>query len=96
MGVFSNATPQECYDLSGNIFTWTSSEYLPYDGSDGRENANRTNVPRILRGGSWLNAQYDGRSVARNSDNPAARSNALGFRVALASRPSHSAVLCFL
>lgn len=33
IGVFDNATEQECFDLAGNVYTWTSSVYQHPDGS---------------------------------------------------------------
>jgi formylglycine-generating enzyme required for sulfatase activity len=54
VGVFRNATPEGVLDLSGNVYTWTSSIYQPYPyrANDGREDVNR-GEPRVVRGGSW-------------------------------------------
>lgn len=42
-------------DMSGNVWEWVSSLYLPYDSTEDREvdTGDRTNVSRVLRGGSW-------------------------------------------
>jgi formylglycine-generating enzyme required for sulfatase activity len=42
-------------DMSGNVWEWTSSLYLPYDSLEDREadTGVRTDVRRVLRGGSW-------------------------------------------
>lgn len=52
--------------LIGNVWEWCSSVYdqeafpYPYKVNDGREDANRTDVLRVLRGGSWryVNSYY--------------------------------------
>lgn len=43
-------------DMSGNVWEWTSSihEPYPYRSDDGREEIEKTNVSRVLRGGSWF------------------------------------------
>jgi formylglycine-generating enzyme required for sulfatase activity len=51
------------HDMSGNVLEWVSTAYdnldetgefpYPYDPSDGREDAQRTDVYRVLRGGSF-------------------------------------------
>jgi len=89
IGVFDNGTVPGCYDLTGNVYTWTSSVYqpYPYEGSDGREDANRTDGRRALRGGSWSSPQDSARSAFRARGDPAVRGSAYGFRVVLVSRP---------
>jgi formylglycine-generating enzyme required for sulfatase activity len=69
-------------DMSGNLWEWTSSlkEDYPYDETDGREDlANRSYV-RFLRGGSFLNFQYDLRAADRLVYDPDYVSLIVGFR----------------
>jgi formylglycine-generating enzyme required for sulfatase activity len=57
VGIFDNATPEGVYDMVGNVWTWTLSIFdqdrfpYPYQ-ADEREDVQRTNVRRVLRGGS--------------------------------------------
>jgi len=49
-------TGQQLYDLAGNVWEWTRSEYrkYPYDPADGREDMNNLAEKRFtLRGGGW-------------------------------------------
>jgi len=93
VGIFANATPEGAFDLSGNVYTWTTSIYdqtafaYPYRADDGREDENRTGVRRVLRGGSWNNVPQDARAARRFTYNPSSRSNNIGFRVVLGSPP---------
>lgn len=71
-------------DLAGNLWEWTSTVYEPYhyDPNDGREDLVRTDVRRILRGGS-----FDGTSVALRAANrvwyfPGFEDDPFGFRCA--------------
>ena len=70
------------YDMAGNVFEWTSSEFrsYPYDENDGREN------PEIgenctLRGGTFNGGADDVRCAYRYNDFPTSRNNYGGFRV---------------
>lgn len=73
------------FDLSGNVWEWMSSLYLPYDSTEEREadTGNRTDVRRVLRGGSW--DDYDSvflRAGVRYRYFPDGGSGSFGFRCA--------------
>lgn len=76
-------------DLSGNVWEWTSSLYnpYPYNASDGREanTGSRTNVSRVLRGGSWINNSDSLRAAYRLRYHPDLRNGYSGFRCARSS-----------
>jgi len=40
-------------DMSGNVWEWVNSLYLPYPYDRSQENDSNTNSVRVLRGGSW-------------------------------------------
>lgn len=70
-------------DLSGNVYEWLNSIYLPYDSPEDREadTGNRTDVFRVLRGGSWVsNDAAFLRGATRQADRPDSRINDTGFR----------------
>jgi len=48
-------------DLSGNVREFVSSLYqsYPYDAADGRESNTDISKARVMRGGSWYDANYD-------------------------------------
>lgn len=69
--------------LSGNAWEWCSSIYqsYPYQADDGREELNRTNARRMLRGGSWFDVHLNMRAAFRVSNNPLNCRDNIGFRV---------------
>jgi formylglycine-generating enzyme required for sulfatase activity len=87
IGIFDNKTPEGAYDLSGNTYTWTSSIYgqeqfpYPYRSDDGREDPNRSDVRRALRGGSWGSDLDLARAAYRYGSHPNYRNYFYGFRV---------------
>jgi formylglycine-generating enzyme required for sulfatase activity len=74
--------------MIGNVWEWTNSlhEQYPYQAEDGREldAGDGTDVPRVLRGGSWAgNNVVDFLSAACRIDRrPNVRFDDMGFRVA--------------
>ncbi|HEX2620401.1 MAG TPA: SUMF1/EgtB/PvdO family nonheme iron enzyme [Phototrophicaceae bacterium] len=79
-------------DMSGNLWEWTNSIYnqenfpYPYQTDDGRENSDSLDFARVLRGGSWVNANSGNLRIANRladlSDLPAIQHNVVGFRCA--------------
>ena len=98
VGIFDNATLEGAFDLTGNVYTWTTSIYdqdvypYPYRADDGRENL-RSNARRVLRGGSWFSLSLNfARAVSRFSSRPDYRLSDLGFRLCRVRAPSQSLV----
>jgi formylglycine-generating enzyme required for sulfatase activity len=93
VGVFiGGQTPEGVYDLSGNVWEWTSTVWgedrnqpqygYPYDAYDGREDAEAPpQARRVVRVGSWDYDQYYARASARNYPLPDNRGSNHGFRV---------------
>ncbi len=85
-------SPQNVFDLSGNVWEWTLSLWgpeidrpqftLPYDSRDGREDvAASSDVLRVLRGGSWGNGNQLARAAYRLRSLPSDRNDYSGFRL---------------
>ena len=69
------------YDMSGNVYEWTCSEYKRnYRGSDQKCAVSASEYS--LRGGSWFNVPWLVRSAYRLSNEPDFRDYDLGFRLA--------------
>ena len=78
-------------DMAGNVWEWTRSAWgqqwekpdfaYPYNARDGREELSRTDLRRVLRGGSWHNGSNNVRSALRYRGSPSSRSCDVGFRV---------------
>jgi formylglycine-generating enzyme required for sulfatase activity len=81
VGIYpQGAAPEGVLDLSGNVWEWCLNEY----GNPERVGPGGT-APRVVRGGSWLDAQDGARAGYRNDWPPYYRSDASGFRVLCAS-----------
>ncbi len=84
VGIFpAGASLYGCLDMTGNVLEWTRSadEAYPYNLGDGRENLERTDVPRVLRGGAFGCNMRNARCACRYRDYPDLRFTNLGFRV---------------
>jgi formylglycine-generating enzyme required for sulfatase activity len=74
-------------DMSGNVWEWVSSLYLPYDSSEDRESntGTRTDVLRVLRGGSWVGYNSDYLRAAIRGQYAPGYWSRFGFRCARSS-----------
>ena len=85
-------SPYGCVDMAGNVFEWTRSlwgkelfdpEYgYPYKVGDGREDMEAEGY-RVMRGGSWENAEDGLRTAYRLGNVPGLKVNFIGFRCVL-------------
>lgn len=83
----SGATPDGLHDLAGNVWEWTSSPFLPYDGFraypyDGYSLDHMKGEHRVCRGGSWATSPGILRKTFRNWYVPTYRQGFLGLRLA--------------
>lgn len=71
-------------DMSGNVFEWVSSVYMPYpyEPTDGREYSGNRMDGRVLRGGSWYYNDNNLRVANRGSGTPYFSDGNVGFRCA--------------
>ncbi len=78
----AGASPYGVMDLAGNVWEWCSTAYAgyPYQPNDGREDLSAV-AWRVLRGGSWFDAEWGVRAARRLSSQPNRPSRNTGFRV---------------
>jgi formylglycine-generating enzyme required for sulfatase activity len=73
----------ELYDVLGNVWEWTCSEYeMSYAGKEQKCINKKHAGRRVLRGGAWNSHPNWARSANRNRNNPDNRFNNWGFRLA--------------
>lgn len=79
----NGASPYEVMDLIGNVWEWCSTLFAdyPYRADDYRERLEGEGW-RVLRGGSWLDAEWGARAARRLSGQPDYASHNTGFRLA--------------
>jgi formylglycine-generating enzyme required for sulfatase activity len=79
------------YDMSGNVWEWCEDDWhdsyagAPDDGTAWIDNDNRSQSPKCLRGGSWVDDPFSRHSADRVTFNPDFLSFYNGFRVACVS-----------
>ena len=82
------ASPLGCEQLLGDVWEWTSSDFLAYPGFSAFPYREYSEVffggPfKVLRGGSWATRPRVARSTFRNWDSPIKRQIFAGFRCAV-------------
>jgi formylglycine-generating enzyme required for sulfatase activity len=85
LGCFpGEAGPNGAQELSGNVWEWCRSrhEAYPYRVDDGREGLSG-DVPRALRGGSYIDLRWHARCASRDRYSPDLRFYYVGFRLAV-------------
>jgi formylglycine-generating enzyme required for sulfatase activity len=71
------------YDMLGNVLEWCQDWYAAYSaGAQNNPTGAASGSRRVNRGGSWLSDAGRARASFRGHDDPAARYNELGFRLA--------------
>lgn len=74
------------FDMQGNVWEWTGSEWQSHYEDEGAEEKfsrlGMTEGSRVMRSGSWYNNYLDARVSNRGYQAPDSRYNNLGFRVA--------------
>ncbi|HEX2052793.1 MAG TPA: ergothioneine biosynthesis protein EgtB [Actinomycetota bacterium] len=83
----AGASPYGCLQLIGDVWEWTSSDFLPYPGSVAFPYREYSEVfyggdYKVLRGGSWATHPAAVRNTFRNWDYPIRRQIFSGFRCA--------------
>ena len=87
VGAFEKgASPYGLYDMSGNVWEWTSSRYEPYPGNT-RKSENYGGNYRVLKGGSWWDCSFYQCGISapvynRSFFHPKTMNNSFGFRCA--------------
>lgn len=81
------ASPYGCRQMVGDVWEWTSSDFLPHPGSVGFPYKEYSEVfygkdYKVLRGGSWATHPTAIRNTFRNWDHPIRRQIFSGFRCA--------------
>ena len=70
------------FDMSGNVWEWTSDNYAPYPGGTAPDSPAFTPDRKVIRGGSWLFAADSARCALRYTHRPQDSGPSLGFRLA--------------
>jgi formylglycine-generating enzyme required for sulfatase activity len=82
-------SPYGLYDMSGNVWEWVDSFYLPHPGNNINRGEYGTDK-RVLKGGSWFDCLSYGCGLSAPTFNrsfftPEVRNNSFGFRCAKSS-----------
>jgi iron(II)-dependent oxidoreductase len=83
----AGVSPWGCHQMLGDVWEWTSSDFLPYPGFEAFPYREYSEVffgseYKVLRGGSWATHPLVARATFRNWDYPIRRQIFAGFRCA--------------
>lgn len=81
VGRAKGESPYGCKDMAGNVWEWTTSYYLPYEGN-AHEDEFYGKERNVIRGGSFLDFPYDALTTVRSKFTPVTTDENLGFRCA--------------
>jgi formylglycine-generating enzyme required for sulfatase activity len=84
-------SPYGLYDISGNVWEWVDSHYLPHPGNPVTRAEYGTDK-RVLKGGSWFDCLSYGCGLSAPTFNrsfftPEVKNNSFGFRCAKTKKP---------
>ncbi len=87
IGAFpSGVSPYGLEDMSGNVWEWTESWYMPHPGNK-QPSENYGQIYKVLKGGSWWDCSFYKCGISapvynRSFFNPHVRNSSFGFRCA--------------
>jgi formylglycine-generating enzyme required for sulfatase activity len=70
------------FDMSGNVWEWTSTSYAPYAGARAPDGPAYTPDRKVIRGGSWRFDADSARCALRYTHRPQDSGPSLGVRLA--------------
>jgi formylglycine-generating enzyme required for sulfatase activity len=70
------------FDMSGNVWEWTSDDYVPYPGAAAADTPSFHGHKKVIRGGSWRFGADSARCALRYTHSPKDSGYSLGVRLA--------------